>query len=217
MPDVCSLPKIDHVSFSQVALFETCPAKWFLERVMKVPTESNPALVKGREVHEDIEWALRGMHAHQHPESEAIAAWVREQGIVIDPKNIEVTGSTYLASGMRFEARADAVSDDTVYDWKTSSKGWRKGEEHTRGQAFAYARVFARPNVSYVIVKPDCVIDVRTVSPSQDAIDAYFVKADTVVTAMRSGVYPRVKQRGCWNCPVRNTCKPWLSLEPIVS
>lgn len=225
-PDTLSPPEtrhieIEHISFSQVALFEKCPAQWALERLYRVDAPPSDAMVKGRNVHEDIEWGLRAhiqaeyQAIHEYPESEAVVAWVKAQGIQVAPSGIEQTKSTSLACGVRFEARADLVTTGAVYDWKTSAKGWKKGAEKTKGQALAYAGVFDVPTVTFVIVTPDAQIDVRSVTPDSAKVSEYFDKVDQTVARMLAREYERKQGWGCNACPVRNVCKPWAHKGPI--
>jgi hypothetical protein len=46
---------IDHLSYSSISLFQSCPAAWKYKYIDKRPSFSNPALVFGTAIHETVE------------------------------------------------------------------------------------------------------------------------------------------------------------------
>ena len=55
MAHVSSGYKLDHLSFSQLYTFSSCPFKWYLQKVKRVPARPVFTMVSGRAVHKGLE------------------------------------------------------------------------------------------------------------------------------------------------------------------
>lgn len=210
---------IQRLSFSQVGLFQSCPAKWAFEKLYEVHEESQTGpLVKGRNVHTEIESILKGNQVnnpyHETNVAMEMLSWFRNGEI--KPEDIEIDSGDKLipeTEDLVMHGKIDLRHNGFVFDWKTSAKGWKPGAEKYKKQGTLYQWLFDMP-VRFVILEPAPkgaeLENIRDVSYTEQQTQRYFKTVRSVRTQMESSIYPRRPSFSCNECPARNQCKPWI-------
>lgn len=251
------------LSHSQIETWESCPRKWRLQKIDRVPQAPSEHLMFGDAIHQAIqadgERLMAGKSAlpelglvarfhvalekrwHQDDPTGMLAdrlptlrlrglatihAYVERVQPHFHPVAVESSFSLPVPEldGWEFTGRIDAVTERdgtaTVVDFKTATKPWALGVEHSKDQAAAYlwaSRVTAsRAGRVTFIVFPSvptseggytCPVEYRPTFRTGDHLRAYVDHVRNVARQMETyGIYPSKTGPLCAWCPCLGSC-----------
>jgi RecB family exonuclease len=147
------------------------------------------------------------------------------------PEEVEVDFNVPMSS-VSYTGRIDAITPTAIIDWKTASKNWEPGSEHTKDQATAYLIAKDRPRVTFVVFTspkdaPElCTVRTHSTTRTEEQKAAYRLKVSRVAMDIRQAKETDTFKPGtgplCGWCDVLGSCESgqkWLSShgrEPAV-
>lgn len=115
-----------HVSASQITTFRDCPRKWYLQKIVKLPSPATAATELGSRVHEELEHWLR----ERRPFSDSLEGYIAASGAPLLPQDNRVYIELNIAESLPIKDSPvpvlgfiDALYPDSrlILDHKTSS------------------------------------------------------------------------------------------------
>ncbi len=153
--------------------------------------------------------------------SDALAAYHDRVANLINPISVEESFQIALSEQVQFSGKIDAVLDQggvqTIVDYKTASKPWTDGDQHTKDQASAY--LLAKPSAQRVIFIVFSGTQVQWMPTTRDdaAKDRYrhvvLAMAQRIEAARSSGLAEARTSPLCGWCEYLGSClagREWL-------
>lgn len=106
-----------YFSFSQHNDLRSCAKKWAYKRLDKIDGKPSTALIKGRQIHEQIEQQIKTLTTDPR------IVWCQQTLKEYEIDNFEIEKKlTKKIDGITIVGVADIISEDTVLDWKTGKQ-----------------------------------------------------------------------------------------------
>lgn len=211
-------------SFSSLKQFETCPKRYYYQRISKeVQDTQGEASIHGERVHKHIEERLGAQKAQLPPEmsryeklcadveraAEGCEMWLEKELVL----TAEFTPTTWFANDAYIRTKADMIATKEeralVVDWKTGS---RRPDflqlELTAAQVFIHFPKITYVTGAFVWLREDKLDkEVYTREQCETLLTNIKHKIAQIDHALDVGVWPAKPSGLCRYCPANKICE----------
>lgn len=211
-------------SFSSLKQFETCPKRYYYQRISKeVKDTQGEASIHGERVHKHIEERLGPQKAHLPPEmsryeklcahveraAEGCEMWLEKELVL----TAEFTPTTWYASDAYIRTKADMIATKEeralVVDWKTGS---RRPDflqlELTAAQMFIHYPEIDYVTGAFVWLREEKLDkEVYTRDQCETLLETIKHKIAQIEHALDVDVWPAKPSGICRYCPANKICE----------
>ena len=205
---------IHKLSYSSLALLFRCNYAFHLKRQGVEPAESEE-LRRGKDLHRAVAAALRGeAYDAEFAETATLLSYVQDTiealraapDLRVEPRaEIEV-------GGVLWEGYADAIANETIYEFKTTSRIPTAPTDSHKIQASIYATLFGAKKAKLIYVSQTRMREFE-IEPLPEVAELF----SHLSTQVRDGVPPiptgLTHPYGCEGCGYRAACKYFQFLQ----
>lgn len=208
-------------SFSSLMNYETCPYRAYLSGVKRLPQPESEALLRGSQIHEQIENYIQGqsddlsMVKHQHGIIDTVREDYANGKCQVEEnwgytRDWVTTGWTAPDTWARIKLDAFVQEDDNigvVYDWKSGRKFGNEAKHATQLMVYAIGSFMRYPQLEYIIASMVYVDknEELTVRYTRDSAAQFKKTIDKRALAMTTATDfpPRPNKFNCKWCPYK--------------
>lgn len=206
---------------SSLTLYLTCPQKYAFKYRDKLPDPAGAAAILGTDFHNAAyrTWESRDASGEEHPQiRKMLEAMYAHHEIEKLPRTFsfepEQKVSHSYGDQELFGVIDMGLTDDSVNDFKTSSKKWTEQKVRENFQHIAYTWLARMTKLStaktfrYIVVTttPNPFVQVITVNVSDEYIESYLEQARATTGLIDLDMFYPIAGRHCYYCPYKNIC-----------